>query len=412
MRFFPLLLILPLFVNSCNQSGKQHPHERPSVNYIDSLEAILENVEKEGILPGFAVSIFTKDHVLLQKGYGYADVEAKKAFDPNTVQMIASVSKTLVAVSVMKLVDEEKLSLDDEINTYLPFKVVHPKFPDIPITIRHLATHTSGINDGSAYNHSYVFSQKLKLEDFPKAWEKYLKTYNQNGYIPMKDFIYAVLSRDGKWYTEDNFTAFAPGTNYEYSNIGVALLAHIIEQITQTDYAAYTKALILDPLTMSKSAWTLSEVDTVNHVKYYNENYKPVPFYTVNTYPDGSLYSSVADLTKFMQEMMKGYYGESKLLSQSAFKEMMRNQIEDMDTPTGIIWDLDNTCCIGHGGNDFGIATMMFFNPDNGLGKILFTNVSVETEALSDTYYSLFGALFQYDEYLEANVKPDLKDTK
>lgn len=412
MRYFPLLVLLLLTFNACQQASEQQSNTETTINYADSLEIILEEVEKEGTLPGFAVSIFTKDSILLQKGYGYADIERKKAFEPNTVQMIASISKTLAAVSIMKLVEEGALSLDDEINTYLPFEVTNPKFPDLPITIRHLATHTSSINDGSAYNHAYVFSQKLNPESFPEAWEKYLNIYNQNEYIPLKDFIHAALSTNGEWYAEDNFTEYAPGKNYEYSNIGVALLAHIIEQITQTDYAAYTKALILDPLTMSRSAWTLADVDTINHVTYYNENYNPVPFYTVNTYPDGSLYSSVADMTKFMQEMMKGYYGESMLLSQSAFKEMMRNQIEEMDTPTGIIWDLDNACCIGHGGNDFGIATMMFFNPDNGLGKILFTNISVETEALSDTYYSLFGALFQYDDFLGPNVKNTPANTK
>ena len=68
------------------------------------------------------------------------------------MQNIASVSKTLIGVSIMKLVEEDRLSLDDEANRFLPFDIVNPHFPASPILIRHLATHTSSILDDENYD--------------------------------------------------------------------------------------------------------------------------------------------------------------------------------------------------------------------------------------------------------------------
>ena len=179
------------------------------------------------------------------------------------------------------------------------------------------------------------------------------------------------------------------------------MLAYCIQLSIGKNYMEFTKDLILKTLKMENSGWSLKEVDHENHIAYYNEVYNVVPSYYCITYPDGGLYSNVSDLTKFMQAMMKGYEGKSNILSAASFKEMMKNQIPELDTPTGIIWDMDNTCCIGHGGNDFGIATMMFFDPDTGIGKILFTNISIEKEEQEKEFYSIFGNMFKYDSEIE-----------
>ncbi len=219
----------------------------------------------------------------------------------------------------------------------------------------------------------------------------------------METFLEQLFHADGTWNTEQNFTTEKPGTSYEYSNIGAALLAYCIQLSMGEDYRELTQKWILDPLHMDRSGWSASTVDQYNHIAYYNEIYNPVPSYSCITYPDGGLYSTVHDLTIFMQEMMKGYQGKSKLLTKASFREMMSNQIPDTGTATGLIWDLDIDCCIGHGGNDFGLATLMYFNPDSGIGKILFTNISLEKEEIEDQFYSIFNALFKYDSDIETS---------
>ena len=377
-------------------------------NLIDSLDFDFEAHFEKEILPSFAVSIFSKDEIFYQKEFGYADVENKKLMNENTIQNVASVSKILVAVCLMKAVEENKISLDDKINDILPYKIQHPNFPNNSITIRHLATHTSSISDDKNYNKSYIFSRPLQKKLFQEAWAKYIDIYNKNQSMPMENFLETIFSPKGKWNSSENFIKAQPGTQYEYSNLGAALLAHCIEISVGKDFKTYSKEVIFNPLKMNRSEWDRSKVDTINHVVYYNENYNAVPPYFTITYPDGGLFTSINDLTIFLQEMMKGYYGESKMLSKLSFQEMMKNQIPDLDTPTGIIWDLENDCCIGHGGNDFGVSTMMYFNPKTGIGKILFSNISIEKEKQENQFYSIFNNMFKYDSEFEKQIKKSL----
>ncbi|MBX2828622.1 MAG: beta-lactamase family protein [Flavobacteriaceae bacterium] len=189
----------------------------------------------------------------------------------------------------------------------------------------------------------------------------------------------------------------SPGTYYEYSNYGTALLAHIIEIATETDYRSYTRKQILEPLGMQRSGWNLKEVDTTNHVAYYNDRYHPVPPYHIITYPDGGLYSTIEDMTLFLQEMMRGYEGEGTLLSPQSYKEMFSVFNSDLDSQTGLIWDLDQGCCIGHGGNDFGTATMMYFFKEQGIGRILFSNLDIQQEQQEEAYYGIHNELYSFE---------------
>jgi CubicO group peptidase (beta-lactamase class C family) len=97
-------------------------------------------------LPGVAVAVVRGGRVVHLAGYGAADPSGR-AVTPDTPFVIGSASKPFTAMVVRQLVDEGRLSLDADINAYLPFRAVNPHHPDAPITLRHLATHTSGITD-------------------------------------------------------------------------------------------------------------------------------------------------------------------------------------------------------------------------------------------------------------------------
>lgn len=404
-----ILLVAFYFLSfqQCKNAEKnQDRNDYSDVNiYKDSLDQIFTSFQNQGHLPGFSVSIFTAHSTFFQKGYGYADIEEKRPMTTKTVQGIASISKTLIAVCLMHAVEKELVRLDDPINKFLPFKVTHPLFPNIPITLKQLANHTSGISDDGSYDYAYIFSEPLDTSQFPKAWAKYITVYNQNEDMTMEAYLKDVFSTEGKWYSNQNFTSKAPGTNYEYSNIGASLLAYCLQLVMDKDYREICRELIFEPLNMQQTDWVYDKKKKQDHITYYNENYNAVPPYYTTTYPDGGLFTTINDLRMYMQEMMRGYYGQGKILSSESFKIMMTNQIPELDTPTGIIWDMDNTCCIGHGGNDFGIATMMFFNPENGIGKILFSNIAVEKEAIATQFYDTFNAMFSYDEEISKLLK-------
>lgn len=118
---------------------------------------IAKRMDEAGIM-GLGAAIIVDGKVVWTKGYGFADKANALPFTPDTVMNIGSISKTFTGVALMRSVQEGKLALDENINAYLPFKVVNPHSPNVPITLRQLAAHTSGITDAEpAYRDSYHF---------------------------------------------------------------------------------------------------------------------------------------------------------------------------------------------------------------------------------------------------------------
>ncbi len=391
------LLFTSIFLISCKKQSQNAPQVVQTTNQAESLHLKLDSIANAEILPGFAVSVFNSDSIYYQKGYGFANINHKSAYKTNNIQIIASVTKTLVGVALMKAVEDNLLDLDDDINSFLPYKIVNPNFPDERITLRMLASHTSSISGTKKSDKGYRFETPLLKADFPEAYHKLAEIYNKTETISMTDFLQRKLDAKGTWYDQEIFLNEKPGTVYEYSNIGIALIAEIIQIKSNQAFDDYVTQLILEPIQMSASHWDLAQVPQDKHVTYYNELKNKVPNYYIITYPDGGLYSSVADMTKYLQEMMRGYNGKSELLSQSSFKEMMKKQFQGDDLNDGVCWDLSFDGLIGHSGNDFGTATLMYFSPESGIGRILFTNISIETEAQEAAFYGIFNTLFEYD---------------
>jgi hypothetical protein len=107
--------------------------------------------------------------------------------------------------------------------------------------------------------------------------------------------------------------------------------------------------------------------------------------------------STVEDLTKYCQDLIKCSKGEGVLLKKDSFYKMTEAQFKDHDFPDAICWDLSFSPLIGHAGNDFGSSTLMYFNPENGIGQILFSNNSIGNEKLDEDFYEIFNLLFKYD---------------
>jgi len=355
----------------------------------------LHKIEAQKTLPGFVISIFDDSETIFQKGFGFSDVANKKKYNPASIQMIASITKSVTGMAGMKAMEMGFFELDDAINEYLPFKITNPNFPEDEITIRHLLTHTSSLDDIKNYARGYVFSKSLDPKNWPEPHHKSLTKYSDNEKMELSDFLVELLSPSGRWFDESEmYLKHQPGTKFEYSNTGFALLGYIIELTSKVNFKDFTQDHIFDPLDMKSATWAL-ERDNPMHITYYKENYRVCSDYMINTIPDGGLYINSIDLTKFLQEAMKGYDGRGTILSQSSYAEMFRSQTELIEIEGGLGWDLSISCCIGHAGNDFGTATVMYFQPSTGIGRIVFTNISTETEELSGQFYGIMNLLFE-----------------
>lgn len=216
---------------------------------LDSLTAELEAVRRHGHCNGFGVAIVTQQGAVYQRGFGFADVAAQKAYDLHTVQPIASVSKTVVGLVLLKAQELGLLNLDDLVSKYVPFPVVNPVFPEVSITLRQLATHTSSICDNDFYlSKNYFLRPNHDVTGLPLALEGE-QTFNARGrLVSLPVFLQNVLTPAGKWYQPKGFPPHRPGTRYEYSNVGTALAAYVVERASKQPFPDFTARYFTKPL--------------------------------------------------------------------------------------------------------------------------------------------------------------------
>ena len=379
-------------------------------NHADSLTVRLSKIVEDSPLVGIGVAIVSKDSLLYKNGFGYANLAHHIPYTDHTLQNIGSISKTLISLALLKCVEHGQLQLDDPINTYLPFKVFNPYFPNTPITIRMLATHTSSLTDGEddlLIEKSYLLTQKTNFTkaDLPEGYYELYEIYNKNVPLSMGQFLHRVYCPEGEWYDAANFSDKAPGTAYKYTNIGATLLAYIIETVTAEKFATFTQTQILDPLQMYHSRWDLDQVDPKHLTSLYLSNGQLIPHYRLITYPDGGLITSVADFSLYLMEMIRGLAGESQLLSQSSFKEMMSNQLTKDRFPNseftksrGMNWNVnpegDN---IGANGADPGVTTYTLLTTSGNLGIVIFSNLNLyDNEKAESAFFQIRNTLLQY----------------
>jgi CubicO group peptidase (beta-lactamase class C family) len=360
------------------------------------LDSLIAKHMADASMMGFAAAVIVRKQVVWMKGYGFADQQRTRPFTVNTIMNVASIAKPFVGVAMMRAVHEGKVSLEADINTYLPFRVVNPHRPSDKITLRHLATHSSGITD---------------------RWSVYSGTYHYGGDAPepLARFLEQYFTPGGKHYSRENFLEARPGAQRDYSNIGAALAGHIVERAVGEPLNIYTRKHIFTPLGMTRTGWFMSEVDMANHSALFvsqNGQAIPIPHYSGTTYPDGGVRTSVADLSKFFIAMLRG--GElngARILDARMAAEMQRFQFSDANRPenfpaadgnSGLFWRTKfNGMRVGHGGNDPGVEAEMLSDLAGDVSVIYLSNTSLSgTDRRASG--AIFDALWKYGESLKS----------
>jgi len=118
---------------------------------ISDLQLLLDRAVNDTKLPGVTAALVQGERLLWSGAAGFADIDQDIKMTVDHILNIGSISKTITATAVMQQVERGKLDLDHDVNDYLPFSTRNPKFPAVPITIRHLLIHRSSITDGAAY---------------------------------------------------------------------------------------------------------------------------------------------------------------------------------------------------------------------------------------------------------------------
>ncbi|MFN1216801.1 serine hydrolase domain-containing protein [Chryseobacterium kwangjuense] len=396
------ILMLNLFTAQKKQSQELEKTQK-------ELTDKLTKISKTASFNGFGVALVNDREVLYQNGFGTAGIKPFKKYDEHTVQNIASVSKTLIGIAILKAQELGKLKLDDPISRYLPFKVINPQHPDIPITIRQLTTHTSSINDNNEYlTRTIILKDTTNLADHLKIDISPTKFNPPSSRISIEEFLNNVLTEKGKWYSKDIFTDKKPGELFNYSNIGTTLAALVLEKATGMSYDAFTVQYIFEPLQMTHSGWNFNAINFSKYSRTFINKQTPYPYYSLNTYPDGGMLTTSENMSKYLLELMKGYYGNGKILSKESYKEYFTPQLkaenfEDRSTSEysdeyniGISMGFGSTENFGHTGGDPGMNSVIWFFKDKKMGRYLIVNTDWDKKATGKDQKAIYDLLDEY----------------
>ncbi len=306
---------------------------------LPRMEQVIRSfVEKKQFMG--AVLVARGNDVLLDQGYGFADVEWKVPDSPKAKFRLGSITKQFTAASIMLLQERGKLKVTDPVKNYLP---------DAPaawdkITIFNLLTHTSGIPSFTGFPDYHSFER-----------------------VPITPKELVALFRDKP-------LDFQPGEKWSYSNSGYALLGYLIEKISGETYAKFVEDDIFKPLGMKDSGYDSNSAIIPDRAQGYtrgpdglaNAGYinMTVPFSA------GGLYSTTGDLLRWEQGLFGG-----RLLSPESLKQMT-TPFKD-DYAFGLMVRTENGHkVIDHGGGIEGFNTMLAYYPDDKLTVAVLGNLS------------------------------------
>lgn len=226
-------------------------------------------------------------------------------------------------------------------------------------------------------------------------------------------FLQNVLTPQGKWYQTKGFLARRPGALYEYSNVGTSLAAYVVELATGQPFQTFTARYVTRPLRMQSSGWNFGDVDFARYVRPYQAPTVPLPHYSLTTYPDGGFISSVADMSRYLRELIRGYEGQGSVLRPASYRDYFRPQLAASNFEernernpfsesynVGVLMGFGYTGYIGHTGGDPGVVTLLFFDPKTGIGRLLMLNTNLSSRAAEATMYTIWNTLEKYQRRL------------
>jgi CubicO group peptidase (beta-lactamase class C family) len=327
------------------------------------LEAFLDELFEKDMedyhIAGAAVSVVKDGRLYFAKGYGYADLEKGIPVDPEqTVFRIGSTAKLFAWTAVMQLVEQGKLDLDADVNTYLDFRI--PDTYPQPITLRHLMTHTAGFED------LYLDFVALEAETQPPPGE-WLASHVPGRVRP-------------------------PGELAAYSNYGTALAGYIVARVAGQTYDEYIQEHLLDPLGMAHSAVLAPlhpEVAAHESVGYVYEDgafqVYPKLYGPWDGAPMGFLGASATDMGRFMiAHLQDGRYSDAEIAETRILEESTARQMHStlfthdprlMGTAYGFFDFSDNgQRTIGHSGTAEPMHSLLLLLPDQNLGVFVAYN--------------------------------------
>ncbi len=333
LRFYAIkssLLIVLLFICS-NLSFSLVPQDDRYAGEIKMIEDCVKKEIDRLKIPSLSIA-FYKDDFLWKKSFGYADMEHKIPARPETLYRLASISKPITAVGILKLMQEGKLNLDDEVQKYVPY------FPRKrwPVTIRHLLGHLSGIS--------------------------HYRNYDEEGH-----FKTHFTTKDSIGVFKDWELEHEPGTKYKYTTYGFNLLGAVIEGSSGKLYTEYLRENVWKPLGMNNTTMDIADDLITNRARGYRRidgEVKNCEFIDISSrFAGGGIRSTAVDLINLSRGLDEG-----KVVSKQNQMMMYTDMVTKKGRVTeyGMGWGVDfiqGFWNVGHGGGQQGTSTHLLRFP-------------------------------------------------
>jgi CubicO group peptidase (beta-lactamase class C family) len=315
-------------------------------------------------VPGANVAIVKGGKVAFAKGYGKARLDPAAPMTADTIVNVASISKVVTALAVMRLVDQGKIGLDADLQPVLGFALRNPQFADVPITLRMLLSHTSSINSRSD-------SMTAPIEE---NWVE-----NADASISLETFVGDTFTPGKRWYSTEHYHPSRPGTKFDYCNICPAISAFIVEKVSHKAFDAFSKQEIFEPLGMTSTTWRLALTNRDRLAVGYSAfsltgeplpTPEAVPPQGAPYYPATSLRTTSIDLGRFLLE----FSTKHAVIKAESANEMFREQFPGVAPGQGLGWYSHAPSIFGHNGSDAGHSANMSLDIRNGTGVLVMLN--------------------------------------
>ena len=354
-----------------------------SLDDVAALEAYIDGIVKPLMKnensPSGTIAIVRNGELIFAKGYGFEDIEEQTPVDPYvTLFRPGSTSKLFTWVSVMQLVEQDKLDLDTDVNEYLKTFQIKDTFAE-PITLRDILTHTAGFEDGGL------------------------------GYLIVDDPANAITLRDSmERYQPERVNP--PGAQTAYSNYATSLAGLIIENVSGLPFNDYVQRNIFDPLGMTNSSF--AEPLPSNLAEHMAKSYKvetgafvEKPFEIIANFgPAGAQSATSTDMVRFAQAILNG--GEldgTRILKEETVEQMLAPSFSHDDRLMGMLLgfyetDVNGSRVIGHGGDTQYFHSYLGIDQDKDLAFFVSFSGSGGRIARSAFTTALYDEYFPRDE--------------
>lgn len=366
-----LFLFLPLLPSLCAAQGEPNPA---------AIRAILqERIDKNQKSVGIVVGLIDKNGSRVV-GYGKLSQEKNQEPDGNTVYEIGSITKVFTAILLQDMVERGEVSLSDPLSKFLPKSVKAPTKDGKEITLRHLATHTSGLP-------RLPDNLGMKNPDNPYADYTVEQMYDFLSRHPLTRGI---------------------GEKYEYSNYGAGLLGHLLALKAGVDYETLVTKRICAPLKMGSTAIKLSPEMQARLAPGHNEVLRPASNWDIPALAGaGALRSTANDMLLFIAANLG--FTQSALAPAMQKTHATQGSTGAMNLEIALGWHIlkkDGSEIIWHNGGTGGYRSFMGFDKSKGLGVVVLSN---STNDIDDIGRHLLNPKFELAKLEPAKERTAIK---